>query len=125
MHLVVGFDTGSPIFILLFSMRISSLPILMNLAVLAATAPPQPAYRRAEPARVLRSSVAEFLIPDKYIVKLRGGVDTAVVDSALSMLASTPDVIYTSAGFRGFAGTLDETTLEILQNHPDVSVLPL
>lgn len=52
-------------------------------------------------------------------------IDTAVVDSALSMLASTPDIIYTSVGFRGFAGTLDETTLEILQNHPDVSVLPL
>ncbi|KAI1252229.1 hypothetical protein MGN70_006803 [Eutypa lata] len=50
-------------------------------------------------------------------------IDTAVVDSALSMLASTPDIIYTSVGFRGFAGTLDETTLEILQNHPDVDFI--
>lgn len=105
-------------------MHVSSLPVLMSLAGLAVAAPPT-VHRRAEPARVLRSTAAESLIPDQYIVKLRDGVDAAVTDSALSTLNSAPDVVYTSAGFRGFAGRFDEVTLETLRNHPDVSAMIL
>lgn len=111
-------------------MHIILLPVLVSAAGLTVTASSLTAHRRAEPARVLRSTATDSLIPDQYVVKMRDAVDGdavdgAVVDSAMSMLDSAPDRVYTSSVFRGFAAKLDEATLETLRNHPEVSAVLL
>lgn len=61
------------------------------------------------------------IIPGKYIVKMKDGVNTTSVDSALSLIGSAAaDHVYKAGAFKGFAGALDATTLSALQAHPDV-----
>ncbi|KAK7753099.1 hypothetical protein SLS62_005049 [Diatrype stigma] len=109
-------------------MHIALLPVLVSAAGLTVTASPLTAHRRAEPAQVLRSTATDSLISGQYVVKLRDAVDGdavdgTVVDSALSMLESAPNHVYTSPVFRGFAAKLDEATLETMRNHPEVDFI--
>lgn len=61
-------------------------------------------------------------IPNKYIIKLRDGVNNTAVEDVMSLTDSDADHVYKASElFKGFAGTANATELEALQTHPDVS----
>ncbi|KAK2595779.1 hypothetical protein QQS21_006542 [Conoideocrella luteorostrata] len=55
----------------------------------------------------------------KYIVKLRDGTEVSALNSAIGLLSVKPEHVYNTA-FRGFASSMDESTLEAVRMHPDV-----
>ncbi len=90
---------------------------LLSLLPLALAAP---TVKRDQPAPILRTRNAE-LIDGKYIVKMKEGMSTATLETALDVVpGSEVDHVYNTPGFRGFAISLDAKGLEALQNHPDV-----
>jgi hypothetical protein len=72
------------------------------------------AVRRTEPAKLLRGREQD-IVPDKYIVKLRDGVD------ALSDLAISAERVYNTTGFSGYAAYLNPTELDSVRFNTDVS----
>lgn len=64
------------------------------------------------------------VIPGQYIVKVKEGVASAVVDAIVSKLGSTrPHQVYKGDGFRGFASKLDGKLLDLVSKLPQVSYL--
>jgi subtilisin family serine protease len=62
------------------------------------------------------------VIPGKYIVKLKEGAASGMVDSIVSKLGSTkPSHLYKGDGFRGFASKLDSKLLDLVARLPEVS----
>ncbi|KAK5988202.1 Cuticle-degrading protease [Cladobotryum mycophilum] len=96
------------------------LSVLLSILPLVAAAPAT--EKRAVPAPLITPSNEHGLIADKYIVKFKDGSSLQAVDEAVSSLVSNADHVYQNV-FRGFAGTLDATTLEALRNHPDVDYI--
>jgi cerevisin len=68
-------------------------------------------------------------IPDKYIVKLKGGATSSAVDDLRASLQATASHEFSMPGFRGFASTLTAEEVIRLQHssqvHHQVSTLPL
>ncbi|RYP73450.1 hypothetical protein DL771_003622 [Monosporascus sp. 5C6A] len=91
--------------------------LLLSLLPLALAAP----AKRAAPAPLLKPR-AEQLIPNKYIVKFKEGTVSASVEDAVSILSAGADYNYGTV-FRGFAGTMDDSALELLRAHPDVEFI--
>lgn len=81
------------------------------------------AVKRDTPAPLLEARADASVIPGKYIVKLREGSSIASVESAMSILSVPADVVYENV-FNGFAGALSAKDLEMIRNHPEVSVDP-
>ncbi|RYP16985.1 hypothetical protein DL765_004827 [Monosporascus sp. GIB2] len=92
--------------------------LLLSLLPLALAAP----AKRAAPAPLLKPRDAEQLIPNKYIVKFKEGTVSASVEDAVSILSAGADYNYGTV-FRGFAGTMDDSALELLRAHPDVEFI--
>lgn len=91
--------------------------LLLSLLPLALAVP----AKRAQLAPLLKPRApAEQLIADKYIVKFKEGTVSASVEDAVSILAEGADYNYGTV-FKGFAGTLDASALDLLRAHPDVS----
>lgn len=78
----------------------------------------------AAPAIQQRSEPAPLNIGDgttgKYIVKFREGTEASSFSSAMGLLTVEPEYVYSTL-FRGFASTMDKSTVEAVRNHPDVS----
>ena len=62
-------------------------------------------------AQVKRDDV----VPGKYIVKLKGDINTLANDELKASISATPDFEYSLPGFRGFASTLSDEELAKLQ----------
>ena len=97
----------------------------MKLSLLVAALPlafarPNTVRRRDTPAPIVRRSDAQA-IPDKYIVVMNAGDGEVSIQSSIKPLKATPDHVYESANFKGFAGKLDEDELTTLQDDPTVS----
>ncbi|KAG6002741.1 hypothetical protein E4U21_002798 [Claviceps maximensis] len=97
------------------------LPILP----LALAAPAQPerseAHATAAPLLIPRGQI----IQDKYIVKYKttfSTASTASMDATLQTLSAGADRVYENV-FHGFAGTLNESTVQRLREHPDVEYI--
>ncbi|KAK3947642.1 peptidase S8/S53 domain-containing protein [Pseudoneurospora amorphoporcata] len=78
-------------------------------------APSAPIDKRAP---ILEARAGTKVVPGKYIVKLRDGASDDVLDKAVKKLAKA-DHVYKHA-FRGFAGRIDDKTLEEIRSIPDV-----
>ncbi|KAK7747782.1 hypothetical protein SLS62_008818 [Diatrype stigma] len=92
---------------------------LLSLLPLALAVP----AKRAQPAPLLKPRApADQLIADKYIVKFKKGTVSASVEDAVSILAEGADHKYNTV-FKGFAGTLDASALDLLRAHPDVEYI--
>lgn len=99
----------------------------MKLSVLLAVLPmvlaaPAVQKKRDEPAPLLRASSKQVLIADKYIVKFKSGSSLQSVDDTISALTADADHVFRGV-FPGFAGTLDQETLDTLRDHPDVDYI--
>ncbi|KAM3508136.1 hypothetical protein MY11210_006861 [Beauveria gryllotalpidicola] len=79
-----------------------------------------PTAQRAEPAPLHAAKDSSAAIPGKYIVKYKSGV--SVSDGRLSIMAESADYVYSDV-MRGFAGSLEESAVEELRNHPDVEYI--
>ncbi|KPM34788.1 Cuticle-degrading protease [Neonectria ditissima] len=95
-------------------MRTATLLALLPLALAAPS-------RRAEPAPVLRPRGVK-LVDGKYIVKMKSGVNTASVSTAVSSIQADADYTYSSS-FDGFAASLSGSELEKLRNDPNVEYI--
>lgn len=62
-------------------------------------------------------------IPGKYIVKMKNGGSSNLVDAALKLLNKKPSHVYKSNGFGGFAAEISDQIVELLQKLPDVRFL--
>ncbi|KAI0008019.1 peptidase S8/S53 domain-containing protein [Xylariaceae sp. FL0662B] len=62
----------------------------------------------------------EHLIPDRYIVKMKGSTLMLDFDDAIAAHASNAKYVYNATSFRGFASNLDATSLEAVKNNPQV-----
>ncbi|KAL2269242.1 hypothetical protein VTJ83DRAFT_4088 [Remersonia thermophila] len=63
------------------------------------------------------------VVPGKYIVKLKESASTDALDAALSKVTRKgrkADHIYRNRGFKGFAGKIDDATLDEIRNLPEV-----
>lgn len=88
---------------------------LLPLALGAPTAAPEQVI-----APILTPRGAQ-VIPDKYIVKVKDGADSSIVDAIVSKLGSTkPHRVFKGDGFRGFASKLDGKLLDIVSKLPEV-----
>lgn len=94
--------------------------ILLSLLPLALAAP----ARRAEPAPLLKPRGVQ-LIEGKFLVKMKDEVSASVIDEAMTTFEGEADHVWNVAGFKGFAGSLDDAAIQTLQNHPDVSDPPV
>lgn len=62
-------------------------------------------------------------IPGKYIVKMKNGGSSNLVDAALKLLNTKPSHVYKSNGFGGFAAEISDQIVELLQKLPDVEYI--
>ncbi|VUC24363.1 unnamed protein product [Clonostachys rosea] len=78
-----------------------------------------------------RSDLAPLLIPQglqtsliagKYIVKFKETGDLASANSITSILSEPPEHVFQTV-FKGFAGSIDQATLNTLRKHPDVEYI--
>ncbi|KAK0708931.1 peptidase S8/S53 domain-containing protein [Apiosordaria backusii] len=83
-------------------------------AALAAPATSGPLDKRAP----IISARAGKVVPGKYIVKLKDGASDAVVNKVLGKHKA--DQIYKGGKFKGFAGALDDVSLEAIRYLPEV-----
>jgi hypothetical protein len=61
------------------------------------------------------------VVPGHYIVKVKDGLASSVVDTIVSKLNSTtPHQVYKGDGFRGFASKLSDKLLDIVSKLPEV-----
>ncbi|KAJ3521368.1 hypothetical protein NM208_g13321 [Fusarium decemcellulare] len=95
-------------------MRSATLLALLPLAFAAPS-------KRAEPAPILRPRGSK-LVDGKFIVKMKSGVQTASVSTAVSSIEADADYTY-SKSFTGFAASLKEGELEKLRNDPNVDYI--
>ncbi len=94
--------------------------VLLSLLPLALAAPTSTTSKRANgPAPLLRTQSSK-LLKDKYIVKFNPGSTSVNIQDAMGLFEGEADHIYTAAGFKGFAATLNQTALGALLNHVDV-----
>ncbi|KAB5585503.1 peptidase S8/S53 domain-containing protein [Coniochaeta sp. 2T2.1] len=64
------------------------------------------------------------VIPGKYIVKVKDGLGSDIVDTVVNLLGSTkPSHIFKGNGFKGFASKLDDRLLGIISKFPDVEYI--
>lgn len=77
---------------------------------------------RDEPAPLLQPEGAT-IIPGQYIVKLKSDATNVALEDAISVLTQSPEYIYRSKGFSGFAAKLDAATLSDLQTNPSVEYI--
>ncbi|KAM3438137.1 hypothetical protein MY4824_003380 [Beauveria thailandica] len=89
------------------SLLLSLLPV-----VLAA-----PKVQRAEPAPLHAAKDSSAAIPGKYIVKYKAGSKPDA-----TIMSESADFWYKDV-MHGFAGSLDESALQELRNHPDVEYI--
>lgn len=97
----------------------------MRLDILLAILPAalaMPSVKRDSPAPLIMPRDESTIIPGKYIVKLKEGSSASALSDTLSLLAKSPEHVYSSA-FSGFAATLDKKTLDALRDQPNVSLL--
>jgi hypothetical protein len=102
------------------------LSILLSVLPLAAAAPSSP-----QRAPLLRSRDADSLIAGTYIVKFKDGSsalsalinDDDTVDITSLGVNVVPEHVFTGAVFNGFSGKLDDETLDLLRDHPDVEYI--
>ncbi|KAG6001242.1 hypothetical protein E4U43_001378, partial [Claviceps pusilla] len=87
---------------------------------LAAPAKPSPPAAQATPAPLLVPRAP--VIANKYIVKYKPTFSTTTADHTLEQLSAGADRVYETI-FRGFSGTLNESTVEALRQHPDVEYI--
>ena len=96
-------------------MRAAALLALLPLALGA----PAPA---AEPAAapILTPRGAQ-VVPGKYIVKVKEGIASDIIDAIITKLGATkPSHVYKGDGFKGFASKLDDKLLDIVSKLPQV-----
>ncbi|EUC44497.1 hypothetical protein COCMIDRAFT_98093 [Bipolaris oryzae ATCC 44560] len=62
-------------------------------------------------------------IANKWIVKLKDNVATMAVDGVKSALSTEPDYQYSMPGFRGFAGTLSDEEVALLQVSDEIEYI--
>ncbi|EUC31046.1 hypothetical protein COCCADRAFT_38791 [Bipolaris zeicola 26-R-13] len=77
--------------------------LLLSLLASLATATPLVKARRSN------------AIANKWIIKLKDNVATMAVDGVKAALSTEPDYQYSMPGFRGFAGTLSDEEVALLQ----------
>ncbi|KAK2616444.1 hypothetical protein QQS21_000686 [Conoideocrella luteorostrata] len=94
----------------------------LELALFLATALAVPVAERSQPAPLLGPSNETAVIPDKYIVVFRDDAVTAQVEGAMTSFTTGADKVFND-GFKGFAGTLNDTALEALRKHADVEFI--
>ncbi|KAB5583627.1 peptidase S8/S53 domain-containing protein [Coniochaeta sp. 2T2.1] len=64
------------------------------------------------------------VIPGKYIVKVKDGLASDIVDTIVNLLGSTkPSHIFKGDGFKGFASKLDDRLLDVISKFPDVEYI--
>ncbi|KAG5932466.1 hypothetical protein E4U60_005197 [Claviceps pazoutovae] len=88
---------------------------LLPLLPFAVAAPSRPV---AAPLLVPRGQIIE----NKYIVKYKASFSIAAADATLKALSADADRVYGTI-FHGFAGSLNESSLERLRHHPDVEYI--
>lgn len=99
-------------------MKLSAVLALLPLAM---AAPSAPIDKRAP---ILEARAGTQAVPGKYIVKFRETASDDDLDKAVKKLGnSKADHVYKHA-FRGFAGRIDDKTLDDIRSLPEVS-LPL
>ncbi|KAM3503602.1 hypothetical protein MY10362_004099 [Beauveria mimosiformis] len=76
-----------------------------------------PTVQRAEPAPLHAAKDSSAAIPGKYIVKYKAGSKPDA-----TIMSESADYVYSDV-MRGFAGSLDESTLQKLRSHPDVEYI--
>ncbi|KAK1777045.1 peptidase S8/S53 domain-containing protein [Copromyces sp. CBS 386.78] len=96
-------------------MKLSAVLALLPLAM---AAPSAPIDKRAP---ILEARAGTKVVPGKYIVKLRDGASDDVLDKAVKKLGKA-DHVYKHA-FRGFAGRIDDKTLDEIRSIPDVEYI--
>lgn len=97
-------------------MKLSAVLALLPLAL---AAPSAPIDKRAP---ILEARAGTKVVPGKYIVKFREGASDDVLDKAVKKLGNgKADHVYKHA-FRGFAGRIDDKTLDEIRSLPDVSI---
>ena len=97
---------------MLFS--VTALLALLPAAILAG--PPGEVLEKRAPLIQARSP--SKAIPGKYIVKLKDGSTDAALNKALG--SHKAGQVYRAKGFKGFAGALDEASLEAIRKLPEV-----
>lgn len=103
---------------------------LRNLAVLLLGA------LQLQPAPVLAAPFEKQVVPGKYIVQLKKGINAPDVDTHLSWVRdvhsrrslNSRDIVGVQKTFRindfnAYAGEFDEETLEQIRGNPDVSLI--
>lgn len=98
--------------------KMQSLLLLAILPLVLAAPAPVPAWKA--PLIMPRGSE---IIPGKYIVKMKDGVDAAKVDEALTLVGgdAAAEHVFKKNQFKGFSGAIDDATIEALQALEDVS----
>ncbi|KAL7934601.1 peptidase S8/S53 domain-containing protein [Trichoderma chlorosporum] len=96
------------------------LSVLLSLLPMVLAAPAT--EKRAEPAPVFTPASKHGLIADQYIVKFKEGSSLQAVDDTLTRIVSGAHHVYQHV-LNGFAGKLDQETLDALRNHPDVEYI--
>jgi hypothetical protein len=76
--------------------------------------------RRSEPAPLHIRRDIEALIADQYIVKYYDVSASSVVENGIKKLSVKPKHLFKGA-IRGFAAKLDQKTLDLLRDDPNVS----
>ncbi|KAG6012682.1 hypothetical protein E4U41_005255, partial [Claviceps citrina] len=94
--------------------------LLLPLALAAPAQPSHPAAAAEAPLLVPRAPI----IQNKYIVKYKSGFSVAAADEdrTLRALSAGADRVYKTI-FHGFAGTLNESSVEQLRRHPEVEYI--
>lgn len=65
------------------------------------------------------------VIPGKYIVKFKNDALQDVVEGALALLKKSPDHVYSFGKYKGIAGEISDSVVELLAALPGVSYLQL
>ncbi|KAI1809259.1 peptidase S8/S53 domain-containing protein [Poronia punctata] len=92
---------------------------LFCLSALASLTTARSVPKRSAPAPLMRVN-EEHRIPGKYIVKMKEGFSTATADFTVTSHMNEAKHVYGSTSFKGFANTLNETSLEALRASPNV-----
>ncbi|UNI22218.1 hypothetical protein JDV02_008127 [Purpureocillium takamizusanense] len=96
-------------------MRFSILLVMLPLALGASGQ-----EGRSEPAPLIVHG--NNLVAGKFIVKFKEGGSLSASDDSLNLLSAGADHVFHTV-FRGFAGKIDEATIENLRGHPDIEYI--
>ena len=65
---------------------------------------------------------AGTVIPNKYIVKFKDSeVSASAVEEAISLLSKAPEHVYSIGNWKGFAAEINDATLKVIQDLPNVN----